>query len=80
MSSTTIHEVKTFPGIAGQYVIRAMIEHPGEGVSVAWFTGSTYGGPVLAEFGNVGQVFVSDPGRFGEFGETWVRRFFGEAA
>jgi hypothetical protein len=59
-------------GVAGQYSITAMVEYPGEESRAVTFTGSVYGGPVL-----MGEsTFVTDPGRFGAFGERWVRRFF----
>lgn len=69
--------IKVHRGIAGQVVIDAMRD----GMRVS-FSGSTYGapGPVVMITETGAQVFVSDPGRFGEkFGTDWVRAFVGAA-
>lgn len=42
------------------------------------FVGSVYGGPVVMIGESGAQVFVTDPGRFGEFGREWVERFIAE--
>jgi hypothetical protein len=39
------------------------------------FVGSeVYGGPVVMITGKL-QTFVTDPGRFGNFGKEWIERF-----
>jgi hypothetical protein len=70
----TIHKITKHAGIAGQYAITADVEYPGEGRSRLEFVGSTYGGPVVMRT-PMGETFVTNPGRFGEFGTDWVRRF-----
>jgi hypothetical protein len=72
---TTIHSVSKHAGIAGQFSVSAEVEYPGEPLSVVTFTGSIYGGPVVMRTGGI-ETFVTDPGRFGDFGTDWVRRFF----
>lgn len=62
--------VKRHRGIAGQYALS--VDTPD---GTLQFVGSTYGGPVVMISPSGAQVFVSDPGRFGEFGEDWVRNF-----
>jgi hypothetical protein len=72
---TTVHSIRKSAGIAGQFSVTARVEYPGEGRSTVTFVGSHYGGPVVMRTGGV-ETFVTDPGRFGEFGTDWVRRFF----
>jgi hypothetical protein len=57
-------------GVAGQYSLAADTED-GE----LTFVGSAYGGPVVMVTPTGHQTFVSDPGRFGDFGYEWVERF-----
>lgn len=77
-----IIKLEKTPGMAGQVAVSATVDH-GEhgGQDVVTFVGSAYGtpGPVVLVSKTFGQTHVTDPGRFGEtFGETWVRRFYGE--
>lgn len=75
----TVANVKRHAGIAGQVSVSADVTYPGETTRRAVFTGSTYGGPVVAQFGDLPQQFVTDPERFGSFADdptAWVRRFF----
>lgn len=74
----TINSIRKQRGIAGQFSVSAEVTYPDEPKRTVVFTGSTYGGPVVMSTDSF-ETFVSDPGRFGKFGETWVRRFF-EAA
>lgn len=74
----TIHAIRKQAGIAGQFAVTADVEYPDEPRRCVVFTGSTYGGPVVMTTPR-SEVFVTDPGRFGTFGEEWVRRFFGAA-
>lgn len=63
-------------GVAGQVSYTATVQHHGEEkTDTVTFVGSAYGGPVVMVLPSGMQSFVSDPGRFGEFGEQWVRRF-----
>lgn len=73
-----IRSIKRHAGIAGQFSVSAEVQYPDEPVSSVAFVGSEYGGPVvmITEFG---QTFVTEPGRFGDFGTEWVRRFFESA-
>jgi hypothetical protein len=74
----TINSIRKQRGIAGQFSVSAEVTYPDEPRRSVTFTGSVYGGPVVMATESF-ETFVSDPGRFGKFGETWVRRFF-EAA
>jgi hypothetical protein len=75
-----ILSLKRHAGIAGQYAITAQVFHPEDDeTSVVTFVGSVYGGPVVMQLASGVETFVTNPGRFGEFGESWVRRFFQEA-
>lgn len=66
----TTPTIKRQAGIAGQVSFTASTED-GE----LTFVGSVYGGPVVMVTPSGRQTFVTDPGRFGEFGQDWVRRF-----
>lgn len=72
-----IHYIRRHAGIAGQFSVTARVEYDDEAPRDVEFVGSVYGGPVVMRFGAV-ETFVTNPGRFGEFGETWARRFFEE--
>jgi hypothetical protein len=88
----TIERVRKSAGIAGQYAVTARVRYPGEPARDVTFIGSVYGGPVIMRTEvsrNVStleeaqwwetktvETFVTDPARFGEFGEAWVRAFF----
>lgn len=76
--SPQIHRVRRHAGIAGQFSVSADVTYPDEPQSNIEFVGSTYGGPVVMRTGTL-EAFVSDPGRFGKFGEDWVRRFLLDA-
>lgn len=64
-------------GIAGQLSYSVPVTYVGEETRVVEFVGNELGGPVVMITGSAGQTFVDEPSRFGEFGPTWVRRFFG---
>lgn len=70
-----IYWIERGAGIAGQYAYSARVGYEGEAPREVMFIGSEYGGPVVMRT-EAGEVFVTDPGRFGEFGRDWVRRFF----
>lgn len=72
----TLDSIKRLPGIAGQIAYEATVTYEGEEPSTVTFIGSVYGGPVVMVTESGAQTFVTDPGRFGGFGEEWVRRFF----
>ena len=73
-----IHQIKRHVGVAGQVSYVALVEYDDEPVSAVTFVGSVYGGPVVMTTPSDPKgVFVTNPARFGEFGEEWVRRFFG---
>lgn len=63
-------KIKRSAGIAGQYSLTATTDD-----GPLTFVGSVYGGPVVMITPSGMQTFVTDPGRFGDFGEEWVRRF-----
>jgi hypothetical protein len=87
-----IYWVRKRSGIAGQYAITARVGYPDEAPRDVTFIGSVYGGPVIMRTEvsrNVStleeaqwwetktvETFVTDPARFGDFGEAWVRAFF----
>lgn len=62
-------------GVAGQFAVQATVTYPGEDPRVVEFVGSVYGGPVLMVT-DLGETWVTDPGRFGTFGKAWVKKFF----
>jgi hypothetical protein len=72
-----IYYIRRRTGIAGQCAIDARVGYPDEAPRDVSFIGSVYGGPVVMRSGSI-ETFVTDPGRFGEFGEDWARRFFDE--
>ena len=78
METATIEKVTRHAGIAGQVSYTARVSYSDEAASEVTFVGSTYGGPVVMVTERA-ETFVTDPGRFGKFGESWVRRFFGES-
>ena len=67
-------KVRKTNGVAGQCSLT--VDTPGGPLT---FVGSAYGGPVVMVTASGFQTFVDDPGRFGDFGADWVRRFVGEA-
>lgn len=68
--------IRRVNGIAGQISYSVQVTYPGEQPRLVSFVSSTYGGPVVMVSRPFGQLFVTDPSRFGQFGPTWVRRFF----
>lgn len=77
-TASLVCNIRRHAGIAGQFSVSADVHYPGEEARLVTFVGSVYGGPVVMQTGRV-ETFVTDPARFGEFGEDWVRRFFEEA-
>ena len=76
--SPRLGNIRSFGKIAGQIGYTVEVTYPGEDARFVNFIGSRYGGPVVMLTGTA-QTFVTDPGRFGAFGEDgeeWVRRFF----
>jgi hypothetical protein len=83
--SPHIYHVRKRAGIAGQFQVDARVGYPDEAPRDVSFVGSVYGGPVVMRWntedarwpeGRTVETFVTDPGRFGDFGTEWVRRFF----
>jgi len=76
-----LSDVRRHSGVAGQFSVTATVRYPDLDDSYPIeFIGSVYGGPVVMKT-DAAEVFVSDPGRFGEFGSDgpgWVRRFFAD--
>jgi len=73
-----VHNIRKRAGIAGQFSVSADVEYPDEPVRTIEFVGSVYGGPVVMRTAGI-ETFVTEPGRFGEFGTQWVRRFLDAA-
>lgn len=73
-----IYWIRRKAGIAGQFAVTARVGYQDEAPREVTFVGSTYGGPVVMAT-EAGETFVTDPGRFGEFGTEWARRFFTES-
>lgn len=74
---SAVLSVKRRNGVAGQFELEARVRYADEDPRTVGFVGSTYGGPVVLVMPNGLQVFVTDPGRFGEkLDEAWVRAFF----
>lgn len=79
-TKATITKLTKHRGVAGQIGVSVVVHYPGDDSFTITFAGSVYGGPVVMMTPGAPQgVFVTDPGRFGEFGEQWVRNFFEEA-
>ncbi len=78
MADPTVTNVKRHAGIAGQFAVTATVTYAGEKPETIRFVGSVYGdgGPVVMVTPAGRELFVTDSGRFGEFGAEWVRRFF----
>lgn len=77
----TLGRIRRTTGIAGQIAYIVPVTYPGEKPGSVQFLGSTYApyGPVVMVTPAFADgVFVDDPGRFGPFGPSWVRRFFGK--
>jgi hypothetical protein len=70
-----IYSIRKQSGIAGQFAVKARVGYPDEPPRDLTFVGSVYGGPVVMRTDAI-ETFVTDPGRFGEFGTEWVKRFF----
>jgi len=74
-TAPTVTKMIQRKGVAGQFAVQATVTYPGEDPRVVEFVGSAHGGPVLMVT-ETGETWVTDPGRFGQFGRSWVRRFF----
>lgn len=68
----------------GQVAYVATIQYPGEKPSRVQFVGTGQHaardwvpGPVVMLLESGVQTLVDESGRFGRFGESWMRRFFG---
>lgn len=75
--SPRIVKIKSGGSFAGRRSMIAYVQYPGERESRVDFVGPSGGGsgPVVM-IARGAQTFVHDPGRFGDFGPGWVRRFF----
>jgi len=72
----TIGKVRRHVGVAGQVAYSMEVTYPGEAPTRIEFIGNVDGGPVvMVTPSNLGGTFVRDPGRFGDFGPSWVRKF-----
>ena len=78
MAAPQIGKIHRDNGVAGQVSYTTEVTYPDEPTRTIQFVGSVYGGPVVMVTANGQQDLVADPGRFGEFGPDWVRRFFGD--
>jgi hypothetical protein len=76
MTGPMLGPIRKARGVAGELCFTVEVTYEGEPPSVLSFVGNVYGGPVVMVMPSGRQTFVSDPGRFGEFGAEWVRRFF----
>jgi len=74
-AAPTVTKLFRRKGVAGQFAIQGTVTYPGEEPRVVEFVGSVYGGPVLMVT-DLGETWVTDPGRFGTFGKGWFLRFF----
>lgn len=76
-----VKSIKRRNGIAGQTQFTAVVQYPDESPMTIAFVGypdPTTTGPVVTISPSGHQMFVTDPSRFGPFGEQWVRRFFAD--
>lgn len=78
-TTPTLGPIRRESGVAGQFALVVDVTYPGEPTRTVSFVGSVYGGPVVMIDEHDNQTFVTEPGRFGEFGKDWVKAFF-EAA
>lgn len=77
METATLGTIRKINGVAGQIAYAVEVAYPDESPATVTFVGSVYGGPVLMQTpGNPSGTWVTEPGRFGEFGPEWVRKFF----
>lgn len=77
--SATIGKITRRNGVAGQYALEATVTYPGEPATVVAFVGNAYGSPgvVVLVHPTLGEVIVTEPGRYGDtLNEDWVRRFY----
>ena len=80
-TTPTLGKIRKVPGIAGQYGYTVEVTYPGEAPNTVTFIGSAYGPPVvMITPGNPDGTIVTLPERFGKFGPSWIRLFFGSAA
>ena len=63
-------------GVAGQFSITVDVSYPDEPTVPVSFVGYAGDSATVVMLSNGHQTFVKDPGRFGSFGQQWVRRFF----
>lgn len=87
VTETTVHDVRKSGGIAGQVAFHVDVttttypHEEGETVtdeSTVVLVGSVYGspGPVVLVVNSDQQMFITDPGRFGEvFDAAWAYRY-----
>lgn len=74
-----ISNIHKHNGAMGQVSVTANVTL--DGTDRLEFVGFTYGVTVVCIFPSGTQVFVTDPGRHGRFGDdpvAWVRRYFAE--
>jgi hypothetical protein len=70
-------EIKRQMGVAGQVSYTVPITYADEETDTVTFVGNVGGGSVfLVTSDDPDGVLVSEPGRHGDFGPEWVRRFF----
>jgi hypothetical protein len=75
----TLGEIKRHNVVADQVAYSVPVAYPGESAQTVMFVSSLHGGPIVMQTPNDSRgTFVSNPGRFGDFGPEWVRRFFDE--
>lgn len=76
--SYTLGKIKRTNGVAGQVAYSTVVAYDDEPACLVTFVGSVYGGPVVIVTETFGQMFVTNPNRFGQFGPEWVRRFYAD--
>ena len=77
----TVSDIQQHEGIAGQFSVSCTVtfKYPDalDETHRVEFVGSHYGGPVVMVGSNGNQTMVDRASeRFGEFGKTWVERFY----
>jgi hypothetical protein len=78
MSAPTLGKIRKQNGVAGQVSCSVPVTYPGEPTRLVTFIGSNYDGPVVMVQPDGQQTGVSEPSRYGSFGEAWVRSFFAD--
>lgn len=76
-TAPTLGPIHRATGVAGSMAYAVTVTYANGDTVTITFVGNLYGGPVTM-FGPATPegTYVTEPERFGDFSEEWVRRFF----